>query len=78
MREDNLFSKEEVHNALKALIAKATTYYSYGSGKYGFYSDDVFYQIDLNVPLEVNPVAKQESSSEEDREIYTLKNYQVY
>lgn len=79
IREDNLFSKEEVHQTLKTIMASANSYYYYGGAKYGFYSNDVFYQIDLNYPLEVNPVSKQEgSSSDDDREIYTLKGYQYY
>jgi len=78
MREDNLHSRDEVHSSLKSIIASATSYYYYGGAKYGFYSNNVFYQFDLNYPLEVNPIAKQESSSDDDREIYTQKGFTYY
>ena len=63
-RNDDFLSKSEVLAAMKEIVANGTPLMSMGQAAYSFKYQDVTYTIDLNYPVEVNPMI--ESSVDSD------------
>ena len=63
-RNDDYLSKSEVLAAMKEIVANGTPIMQMGQAAYAFKYNNVSYTIDLNYPVEVNPMI--ESSQDSD------------
>ena len=63
-RSDDFLSKAEVLAAMKEIVANGTPVRSMGQAAYAFLYNKVTYTIDLNYPVEINPVIESHVDSE--------------
>ena len=65
-RNDDFLSKSEVLAAMKDIVANGTPSMQMGQAAYSFKYQDVTYTIDLNYPVEVNPMIESTKNSQGD------------